>query len=154
MTHYDMNQRSYRLPDPDTQAEFYQDVSFKRLLAWFIDTAVIFLICVLVLPFTAFTGILFFGALLFVFGFAYRVVTLATGSATWGMRLMSLEMRQSDGARFGLGAAFLHTLGFTISVAIPILQIISIVLMLTTARKQGLTDHVMGTVAINRAARS
>lgn len=153
MTHYDMNQRSFRLPDPDTQAEFYQDVTFKRFLAWFIDTAVIFVICVLVLPFTAFTGILFFGALLFVFGFAYRVVTLATGSATWGMRLMSLEMRQSDGARFGLGAAFLHTLGFTISVAFPILQIISIVLMLTTARKQGLTDHVMGTVAINRAAR-
>ncbi|WP_247738772.1 RDD family protein [Shimia sp. R9_2] len=158
MTQYDMSQhnantRSYALPDPDIQAEFYEDVTFKRLLAWLIDTAVIFVLCVLVLPFTAFTGILFFGALLFFFGFAYRVVTIATGSATWGMRLMSIELRQSDGARFGLGAAFLHTLGFTISVAFPILQIISIVLMITTARKQGLTDHVMGSVLINRAAR-
>ncbi|MDA5556321.1 RDD family protein [Shimia sp. MMG029] len=153
MSHHDTHHRSYTLPDPDTQAEFYQDVTFKRLLAWFIDTAVIFVICVLVLPFTAFTGILFFGALLFVFGFAYRVVTITTGSATWGMRLMSLQMRQSNGARFDLGAAFLHTLGFTISVAFPILQIISIVLMLTTDRKQGLTDLVMGSVLINRAAR-
>ena len=38
-------------------------------------------------------------------------------------------------------------------VAWLILQIISIVLMITTARKQGLTDHVMGSVLINRAAR-
>ena len=148
-----MSHRTFALPDPDTQSEFYEDVTFKRLLAWLIDTALIFVLCVLVLPFTAFTGILFFGALLFIFGFAYRVVTIATGSATWGMRLMSIELRQSDGSRFELGSAFLHTLGFTVSVMFPILQIISVVLMITTARKQGLTDHVMGSVAINRAAR-
>jgi uncharacterized RDD family membrane protein YckC len=148
-----MSHRTFALPDPDTQSEFYEDVTFKRLLAWLIDTALIFVLCVLVLPFTAFTGILFFGALLFIFGFAYRVVTIATGSATWGMRLMSIELRQSDGSRFDLGSAFLHTLGFTVSVMFPILQIISVVLMITTDRKQGLTDHVMGSVAINRAAR-
>jgi uncharacterized RDD family membrane protein YckC len=148
-----MSHRTFALPDPDTQSEFYEDVTFKRFLAWLIDTALIFVLCVLVLPFTAFTGILFFGALLFIFGFAYRVVTIATGSATWGMRLMSIELRQSDGSRFELGSAFLHTLGFTVSVMFPILQIISVVLMITTDRKQGLTDHVMGSVAINRAAR-
>jgi uncharacterized RDD family membrane protein YckC len=148
-----MSHRTFALPDPNTQSEFYEDVTFKRFLAWLIDTALIFVLCVLVLPFTAFTGILFFGALLFIFGFAYRVVTIATGSATWGMRLMSIELRQSDGSRFDLGSAFLHTLGFTVSVMFPILQIISVVLMITTDRKQGLTDHVMGSVAINRAAR-
>ena len=148
-----MSHRSFALPDPDTQSEFYEDVTFKRLLAWLIDTGLIFVLCVLVLPFTSFTGLFFFGSLLFVFGFAYRVVTIATGSATWGMRLMSIELRQSDGSRFDLGSAFLHTLGFTVSVMFPILQIISIVLMITTDRKQGLTDHVMGSVAINRAAR-
>ncbi|MCP4824270.1 MAG: RDD family protein, partial [Shimia sp.] len=94
-----MSHRSFALPDPDTQSEFYEDVTFKRLLAWLIDTGLIFVFCVLVLPFTAFTGIFFFGALLFVFGFAYRVVTIATGSATWGMRLISIELRQSHGSR-------------------------------------------------------
>lgn len=148
-----MSHRSFALPDPDTQSEFYEDVTFKRFLAWLIDTGLIFVLCVLVLPFTAFTGVFFFGALLFVLGFAYRVVAIATGSATWGMRLMSIELRQSDGSHFDLGSAFLHTLGFTVSVMFPILQIISIVLMITTGRKQGLTDHVMGSVAINRAAR-
>ena len=33
-------------------------------------------------------------------------------------------------------------------------QIISIVLMLTSPRAQGLSDHVLGTAAVNRAARA
>jgi hypothetical protein len=32
------------------------------------------------------------------------------------------------------------------------LQFVSIGLMLMTERKQGLTDHVLGTAAVNRAA--
>ncbi len=149
-----MTHRDFTLPDPDTQAEFYEDVTFKRFLAWFIDTALVFVLCLLVLPFTAFVGLFFFGALMFVVGFVYRVVSIASGSATWGMRLMSIELRQANGARFDLGAAFLHTLGFTISVLFPVLQLISIILMVASARKQGLTDHVMGSVAINRVARA
>ena len=96
----------------------------------------------------------FFPALMAVVGFVYRVVTLASGSATWGMRLVSLEMRRQTGDRFDFATALLHTIGFYVSVAMAPLQLISIVLMLLSARAQGLTDHVMGTVAINRAARS
>ncbi|HSG55282.1 MAG TPA: RDD family protein, partial [Paracoccaceae bacterium] len=48
--------------------------------------------------------------------------------------------------------AVAHTLGLSISFAMPLLQVVSIILMLTTARKQGLTDHLLGTVALNRAA--
>ena len=148
-----MTYSDFVLPDPQIQPEFYADVPTKRLIAWFIDFALIAVICVLILPFTAFTGILFFPFLMLVIGFAYRVVTLTTKSATWGMRLMSIEFRSQHGDRFDLGAAFLHTLGYSISVAFPILQVISIVLMLTSSRGQGLTDHVMGSVAINRSAR-
>ena len=32
------------------------------------------------------------------------------------------------------------------------LQLVSIVLMLISDRKQGLTDHLLGTVALNRSA--
>jgi uncharacterized RDD family membrane protein YckC len=103
-------------------------------------------------PFTAFTGLFFFPVLMAVVGFAYRVVTIARGSATWGMRLMAIEFRGSDGQRFDLGLAFAHTLGLTISFALPILQVISIVLMLTGARGQGLSDLVLGSVAVNRRA--
>ncbi len=109
-------------------------------------------ICLLILPFTAFTGIFFFPLLMLAVGFAYRVVTIANRSATWGMRLMAIEFRTANGERFGLGLAFAHTMGLSISFAMPLLQVISVVLMLTTARGQGLTDHLLGTVAVNRAA--
>lgn len=142
----------FHLPDPHTQPHFYEAVPSKRLLAWIADTIVIVLACVVVLPFTAFTGIFFFPILILTIGFAYRVVTLAGGSATWGMRLFAIEFRTARGERFDLATAFMHTLGYSVSVALPILQVISIVLMLTTARGQGLTDHVLGTVALNRRA--
>lgn len=140
------------LPDPVTQPEFYADVPFKRLVAWLVDTLIIVVICLLILPFTAFTGLFFFPAMVLVVGFAYRVVTLANRSATWGMRLIALEFRDSAGERFGAGMAVAHTLGTTISFAMPLLQVGSIVMMLVSARRQGLSDHLLGTVALNRAA--
>ncbi len=148
-----MSTRDFTLPDPEIQPEFYADVPTKRLVAFVIDTVISILIAILILPFTAFIGLFFFAFLVSAAGFVYRVVTLATGSATWGMRLVSLEMRDRAGQRFDLGSAFLHTTGFYISCAVFPLQLISVILMLTTARAQGLSDHVMGSVAINRRAR-
>lgn len=140
------------LPDPDFQPEFYADVPGKRLLAFFIDTIINIGLCVLVLPFTAFTGLFFFPLLYLVLGFAYRVVTLANSGATLGMRVMAIEFRDAQGQRMGGGLALLHTLGYTISWAMPLLQVGSVVLMLTSRRGQGLSDHVLGTVALNRRA--
>jgi len=147
-----MSEYNWHIPDPVTQPEFYRDIPSKRLLAWLVDTVLILLICLLILPFTAFTGLFFFPFLMLVVGFAYRVVTISRGSATWGMRLVAIEFRRLDGQRFDLSLAFLHTLAFTISVALPVFQVISIVLMLTTERAQGLGDHILGTVAMNRRA--
>ena len=67
------------------------------------------------------------------------------------MRLTAIEFRDRSGAHLDSATAFLHTLGYAVSVAMFPLQLLSIGLMLTTARKQGLTDHVLGTVALNRS---
>ncbi|MGC3937048.1 RDD family protein [Roseobacter sp. EG26] len=139
-------------PDPYAQSDFYKDVPLKRLLAWAVDAVLTFVGCLVILPFTAFTGLFFFPLLFLLVGFIYRTITLANGSATWGMRLFAIELRRADGSRFDLGAAFAHTLGYTISWAIAPLQLISMVLMATTARGQGLSDHALGTVMINRRA--
>ena len=140
------------LPHPTYQAEFYQDVPMKRLIAWGIDTVLIFVLSILLAVMTL--GIAFFAffGLFFLVGFAYRVATLANGSATLGMRLMAIELRDSHGDRFDLGTAFLHTLGYSISWAIFPIQLLSMVLMVTTVQKQGLTDLILSTVALNRAA--
>ncbi len=141
------------LPDPDYQPEFYANVAPKRFVAWVVDSILIVLLTLLALPLTAFLGIFFFPVMMLVLGFAYRVVTLANGSATWGMRLMAIELRRWDGHRFDLEAAFLHTLGYSISIAITPLQVVSVVLMLTSSRGQGLTDHMIGSAALNTPAR-
>ena len=140
----------HNLPDPQTQPEFYDGVPTKRLLAWVVDVAITAVLTLLLLPFTGFLAFFVLVPFFFVIGFAYRTITIARGSATWGMRLFAIELRQSDGRRFDLGAAFFHTLGHTICITTTLLQVISIVLTLSTERGQGLTDHVMGTVAINK----
>ena len=70
------------------------------------------------------------------------------------MRLFAIELRRSDGARLDAGTAILHTLGYSVSWAIPLLQLASIVMMATTERGQGLTDQLLGTCMINRQAQS
>lgn len=140
------------LPDPHTQPEFYAGVLGKRLLAWVLDTGIItaltLLAGILTLGIGLFLFMLFFG----VIGFAYRFVTLANGSATLGMRFVGVELRSADGTRFDAGAAFVHTLGYTLSLAITPLQLVSVVLMMISDRCQGLTDMVLGSAIVNRRA--
>ena len=108
------------LPDPSRQPQFYASVPTKRLIAWLIDLVLTVVLCVLVLPLTAFLGLFFWPLMLLVIGFAYRVVTLATGSATWGMRFAGVELRDAQGARLDLSLALAHTVGYSVSFAIPI----------------------------------
>lgn len=138
------------LPDPQYQPEFYADIPPKRLIAWVIDVGLILGLTLLVLPFTAFVGLLFLPFLYASLGFIYRVATLAGGSATLGMRVMSVELRTAEGLKFGLGEAFFHTLGYYISFAMALVQLASVALMLTSERGQSLTDMVMGSVMLNR----
>jgi uncharacterized RDD family membrane protein YckC len=141
------------LPDPILQEGFYADTPMKRLFAWFIDMIVIVILSAVIVPFTAFTGIFFFPLLVLLVGFAYRVVMIANGSATLGMHMLSIELRNREGDKFGFGQAFLHTLGYSISMSMPVLQLVSVVMMLTTSRRQGLTDMIMGSVVVNKPSR-
>ncbi|RFP88293.1 RDD family protein [Rhodobacteraceae bacterium 63075] len=148
-----MTAETWAQPDPFYQPEFYADVPVKRLLAWIIDTVIIVVLVLLALPFTAFTGIFFLPVLFLGISFAYRVVMIANGSATLGMRLVAIEFLDRRGRRFGASEAFAHTLGYTLSWTFPIAQFISVIFMASQERGQGLTDMVMGSVAINRRAR-
>ena len=139
-----------RTPDPDSQPEFYAGVPTKRLFAWAVDALFTLITCLVILPFTAFTGLFFFPLMLLIVGFVYRFATLTKGSATFGMRLFGMELRTAGDEPLDAGTAFAHTLGYTVSVGMAPLQLISIVLMGTTPRGQGLSDMVLGTVALNR----
>ncbi len=151
-----MNQdhSTWALPDPVTQVAFYRDVPAKRLIAFVIDTVIITLIALLLVPLTAFSAVFYFAFLLWVVAFVYRVVTLARRSATPGMRLVGIEFRTIHGEHLDRGLALAHTLVFMMSMSLVFPQILSVILMLTGARGQGLGDLLLGTAAINRAARA
>ena len=140
------------LPDTIAQAAFYETVPTNRLFVWILDAAIILGICLVVLRFTGFLGIFFWPLMWLVVGFAYRTITIANRSATWGMRLVSIELRNRTGARLDLTKAIFHTLGYIISIGIFLLQAVSIVLICASMRGQSLTDHVLGTVMLNKQA--
>lgn len=140
------------LPDPHHNPALYAGVPGKRLLAWAVDLGVTLAMTLVFIPLTLFTALFFLPFLWLVVGFIYRWMTLANRSATWGMRFAAIELRGPDGGSLDTGQAFFHTLGYFASFAIAPLQLISVVLMLISARKQGLTDHVMGTAMLNRTS--
>ncbi|MCC1494495.1 RDD family protein [Cognatishimia sp. F0-27] len=140
------------LPDPERQHGFYDGVIIKRGLAWVVDFVVIMALVIPVLVMTAFIGVFFLPFLFFVVGFFYRWMTLSSGSATWGMRLMAIELRNLDGHRLDGQQAFLHTLGYTVLMSTFLLQLVSIGFMFTNPRGQNLVDMFLGTVALNRRA--
>ncbi len=143
----------WALPDPQYQPEFYDSVAIKRLFAWLVDVVVIFTLAVLASLMSFGIGFFLFGMVYFAIGFAYRALTLAGGSATLGMRLMAIELRTHQGRRLDPLTAILHTFGYYLSMAMFLIQLISMVLMLSTPRGQGVVDMVLGTTAINRTAR-
>jgi uncharacterized RDD family membrane protein YckC len=140
------------LPDPDSQPEFYQSEATKRFFAWLFDIAFISLLCTVAILLTFGMGFFILALIYAVISFVYRVVTIANGSATLGMRFMGIELRDAFGARMDTGKAIAHTAGYFVSMAIPVLQIISVIMMMTSARCQGLTDAFLGTVMINQRA--
>ncbi|EYD74452.1 RDD family protein [Rubellimicrobium mesophilum DSM 19309] len=140
------------LPDPVREPEFYEGVTTKRGLAWVVDASLTFLLCLLALPFTAFTALFWWPFLWLMVGFLYRWATLSGGSATWGMRLMGITLRARDGGRLDPATAFAHVLGYSVSMAVFPLQLVSVALMIVLGRGQGLTDLALGTAVINKPA--
>ncbi len=147
-----MTQYTWHLPDPETQAEFYQDVDTKRLVAFGIDTVVTLVITLFVVLLSGFLGFLVFPMLWIGVNFIYRYLQISAKSATWGMRIMAIELRDSSGHLLDGQTAALHTAGFCLSLSVPFIQVISIIMMANDARGQGLCDQFLGTVMINRRA--
>ena len=140
------------LPDPDTHGGFYAGTTSKRFLAWIVDTILIVMISVIAIPLTAFVGLFFFALLFIGASFIYRTASIATWSATPGMLLMGIELRNARGERFDAGTAAAHTMLYLVMMSFFVLQAVSILLMLLNARGQGLHDMLLGTAAINRAS--
>lgn len=148
MTYYDAAYTG--LPDPEMDSQFYDKVPSRRLVAWVFDGIITFAITFLIGVFTVGLGFFIFPFIWLVVGLIYRTITIASKSSTWGMRLVGIEFRDKKGQKFTSGLALAHTLIFTIATGFFLVQIASIVLILTSRYGQSVQDMILGTTAINR----
>ena len=148
-----------RVPDPVHDGQFYDGVPARRLVAFCIDVFVVvalwcvvlvvgLLVSVLTLGVAAPLAILVFGAA----DFIYRWVMLAERSATVGMMLTGIEVRDAWGDRLNPVMAFLHVAGFYLSVFVTPLLVIGWFLIAASPYRRMLHDLVLGAVVINRPA--
>jgi len=138
------------LPDPDRQPVFYDGVPAKRLFAWGVDVVLILgvmlILGIVTLTLTFWLWPLFWVAT----SFLYRSLTIGTGSATLGMRLMNIELRNARGQRLDGGEALLHTIAYLVCASFFLPQVLSIAMIALGPRHQSLPDILLGTAAINR----
>lgn len=140
------------LPDPRLDAQFYDGVPAKRLVAWAIDLIAVLGICLAFIIASLGLMAFIFPVLAFVANLAYRVFCISKWSATLGMRVTGIEVRNASGDRLTGAQAFWHT-GLFIFVFMSGLGIVANILcILLNDRGQGLHDLLLGTAAINRPA--
>jgi uncharacterized RDD family membrane protein YckC len=141
------------LPDPERNPQFYAGVPSRRLAAWVIDFLIVAAISIIAIPDLRHPDPrprLLRGAGVFaVLSFVYRTATLTGRSATWGMRIMGIELRRGDGERFDFGLALAHVGFYTLSVFLTLPLIVTVVTVLSTRYQQTLHDILLRTTAIN-----
>ena len=138
------------LPCPQAEPEFYDGILVKRGLAWLVDATLITVLTLVAGIATLTVGLFLWPLFFTVIGATYRIAALTTRSATLGMRLMGIELRAPDGERLDPMQATLHVGGYYASWIAVLPGLVSLGAMIATPRRQGLTDLVLGTAAINR----
>lgn len=147
-----MTQDLSGLPDPVLDAAFYAGVPFKRLLAWIVDTVIIMALWMVLVVGTFGMALFLMLPGLLAISFAYRAYMVSRYSATAGMMLTGIELRNGRGDRLDAVQAMWHVALFLALMVFFFINIISMIAMLLNVRGQGLHDMVLGTTAINRPA--
>jgi uncharacterized RDD family membrane protein YckC len=149
--------------DPVANPELFEGVLARRLMAFFIDLAIIALPVVAAAIFILLFGIVTFGLgwMLFwllspasiIWALLYYGLSMGSpASATIGMRAVELEIRTWYGAPayFVLGAVHAVVYWISVSVLTPLILLVG----LFDGRRRLLHDMLVGTVLINNQARA
>jgi uncharacterized RDD family membrane protein YckC len=149
--------------DPVANPELFEGVLARRLMAFFIDLAIIALPVVAAAIFILLFGLVTFGLgwMLFwllspasiIWALLYYGLSMGSpASATIGMRAVELEIRTWYGAPayFVLGAVHAVVYWVSVSVLTPLILLVG----LFDGRRRLLHDMLVGTVLINNPARA
>jgi uncharacterized RDD family membrane protein YckC len=124
----------------------------KRLFAWMIDVGLILVAMVILSVMSAGIFFLLWIPVHFALAFLYRWLTIKSRSATLGMRVMNIELRNHRGAPLTSGEAALHTVSFLVCASFLLPQLLSIGMMIGRPLNRGLPDEAVGAVMINGSA--
>lgn len=138
------------LPDPDRQSVFYDGIPAKRLMAWVVDVILILVMMLIIGVLTLTVAFWLWPVFWVATSFLYRTLTIGSASATLGMRLMNIELRNAAGARLTGTEAMLHTAAYLICASFFLPQVLSVAMIALGTRHQSLPDVFLGTAAINR----
>jgi len=134
-------------------ADPFRDVLTRRVLAYLLDLVFIAIIATLLGLLLSFLTLLSFGLLGVLFvalpatGVLYGALTIGgAGSATWGMRLVQLTVRRTDGGRPDFAQALIFSLLFYATIALTSWLILLVALL--TPRKRALHDLLSGLVIL------
>ena len=132
-------------------ADPFRDVLTRRVLAYLLDLVFVAVIGSIVSAALTLLTILSFGLLGVLFfvlpavGVLYGALTIGgRRSATWGMRLLSLEVLRTDGGRPDFVQALIFSLLFYTTMALTSWLILLVALV--TPRKRALHDLLSGLV--------
>jgi len=145
------------LPDPDRDAQFYRGVPLRRLVAFFIDAAVILaltlsgmFVAAVIWPASLDLGGNAVLLLILLTGAGYRWTMVQHRSATLGMVATGIELRARTGERLSGAEALIHTVAFSLSLAFLPLAIVGWIRMAADPHRRAIHDLILGTSAINR----
>jgi hypothetical protein len=136
------------LPDPVREPDFYRGVAVKRALAWVVDGGVTWVLCLLALPLTAFTGLFWWATLWRRWASSTAGPTIAQGSAPGGCASWpSRSASATGGGSRPSPPCCTRRATRPRSRSFPPGR--SVALMAGLGRGQGLTDLALGTAVLN-----
>ena len=149
--------------DPYANPQLFSGVLMRRVLAFVVDFIVISIPVVLAVIFIAVFGLVTLGLgwglfwlvspATVIWPIVYYGMSLGgPHSATWGMRMMDLQMRTFTGTPgyFLLGCAHAVLFWASVSFLTPLVLVVG----LLNGRRQLLHDLVLGTVVVNHSAQA
>jgi uncharacterized RDD family membrane protein YckC len=142
-------------PDPVARPDYFDGVVLRRSVGYLIDCVILFLLGLVLTVALSIFGIITFGLgfhlfpLLSIVPIAYSTLLIGgPDSATFGMRLMDVQVRSWSGERPNMIQALVMTLLFYGTIAIT--WFFGLLVIFFNARRRAAHDFLAGTVVVRR----
>ncbi len=140
-------------PDPIARPEFFNSIVLRRSIAYLVDCIILFIVGVVLTVALSIFGVITFGLgfhllpLVSLLPIAYATLLIGgPDSATFGMRLMDVQVRSFHGERPNMVQALVMTLLFYGMIVIT--SFLGLLVVFFNVRRRAAHDFLAGTVVV------